>query len=327
MARIPDQDRLAVVDAHIGHWNQADIQNGTPIEIVPGYGVAQLQADRDAYHAKQEEVAQLDSDLQAARAERNAIFGQDPDDDGGVWFRLKQYKTFVRARLGARHPLSRTVPNLGRIRVERYHAILHAFIDHWERVNAELDPDLTLGTYTLSDLQAAHDAMLAKIQEIEQLEQAQLPLVREEREQLFGDEAEEMRDETSIVARLVLYHATIEAMFPNQPLADSLPEIFPGTGGGGPPLPTFRFNWTDLGGGQLKTWIEDPGLPDASLVQLREGALIETQSFDAAGSGQVVSQTWQNVTVVDELDAMELQDAGGTSVATGQFDSSLPDPG
>ena len=113
MPRIPDQDRLGVVDAHIGHWQQADAQQAMPIEIMAGYGVAQLQTDRDAYHAKQEEVAQLESDLAAARAERDGIFGLTADDDGGAWFRLRQYKTFVRARLGARHPLSRTVPSCG----------------------------------------------------------------------------------------------------------------------------------------------------------------------------------------------------------------------
>jgi hypothetical protein len=25
-------------------------------------------------------------------------------------------------------------------------------------------------------------------------------------------------------------------------------------------LPRFDFNWRDLGGGQLKTWLRDPGL-------------------------------------------------------------------
>lgn len=47
MGRIPDQNRLGVVDGHLGHYAQADAQAGTPIEILPGYGRTQLQADRD----------------------------------------------------------------------------------------------------------------------------------------------------------------------------------------------------------------------------------------------------------------------------------------
>lgn len=142
MARIPEPNRLPVVDANIGHWTEANVVAGSPIEIVAGYGLPQFHADRAAYHTKTDEITQIaDNDLPILRAERDAIWGVSPQDDDGVWFRLTQYKSMVRARLGARHPLTRTVPNIGPITVERYLTIFHQFIDHWERVNAALTPD------------------------------------------------------------------------------------------------------------------------------------------------------------------------------------------
>ena len=91
----------------------------------------------------------------------------------------------------------------------------------------------------------------------EPVRQRALQSAREEREQLFGDEPEDVREQTSIIARLVLYAATIEAMFPTQPLAASLPGLFP-SGGSPAALPTFRFNWRQEPDGSLTTWLEVP---------------------------------------------------------------------
>lgn len=326
MPRIPIQDRLQVVDAHLSHWQQADAENGTPIEIVTGYGAAQLQTDRDTYEAKDLEVAQLDADLTDARAQRDAIWGTSPNDEDGAWFRLTQYKNMIKARLGKRHRFARTVPNIGRATVERYLRICQQFIDHWEKVNAEVTPAVTLGTFTLAGLQTARDDLATQLTTVEQHEQTLLPLAREEREQMFGDEDEEEREETSIVARLVLYHATIEAMFPNQPLADSLPEIFPSSGGvSSPTLPTFRFNWIQEVDGSVTTWLEDPGIAEATDVFLKEGAVETTQFFDPSGP-TVSSHNWPGITVIDELDALELRDDAGLTVARGEFDSTLNPP-
>ena len=114
MARIPEALRLQILDAHLGHYAEANTINGTPIELVAGFGLAQLQTLRDGYADKVLEIQQLEeSDLPNLRAERDGLWGLSPQDDDGIWFRLSQYKPLVRARLGARHPLSRTVPNLG----------------------------------------------------------------------------------------------------------------------------------------------------------------------------------------------------------------------
>ncbi len=325
MARIPDKNRLGVIDAHVGHWQQADAQNGTPIEIVTGYGLAQLQADRTAYHDKQEEIEQLEGDLGAAIAQRDGIFGTGPDDEDGAWFRLKQYKSFVKARLGGRHPLSRTVPNLGPIQVERYIAILHRFIVHWQQVNAQLTPALTLGAYALANLQTAHDDILARLETIEQLTESLLPLAREEREQMFGDEPDDKREETSIIARLLLYHITIAAMFPNQPLADSLPEIFPP--GTATTLPTFRYNWVTTGASVIELWIEMiAGLIDAQTLFMKEG-IVEFATAVSLQPGQVWKTPWNGVVIVDGVDQVLLRNGQNLDVARGVFDPTLPDPG
>jgi len=326
MARIPESDRLAILDAHIAHWTQANTIAGTPIEIVPGYGVAQLQALRDQYNTLVEAIAQIEAnDLPTLRAERDTIWGVSPQDNNGVWFKLTLYKNMVRARLGARHPLTRTVPNLGDTTVERFLDILHNFIDHWERLNPALPTPLTLGSFTLANLQTVHTNLHAKITAIAAA-LTLLALKREEREQLFGDEPEELREETSAVSRLLLYHATIEATFPNQPIADSLPEIFPV--GPETPLPTFRINWLAQPGGIVKLWYDPPApaLSDAALVFLKEGATELTTPVISTTPGSVQVHNFSGVTVVGELDQLELRNGDGITIARGVRDTSLAEP-
>jgi len=325
MGRIPDEQRLEVVDEHLGHYAQWNAMPGGPFEIEPAFGIAQLQALRDLYHNVQELIAQLVFDLIAARAERDALFGTSSELDEGIWFRLKQYKAMVKARLGARNPLTRTVPNIGFVTPQNYLAICHAFIDHWERVNAALTPDLTIGSFTLANLQAAHDAIAAKITQIDAIE-LNLKLRREEREQLFGDEPEEVREASSIIAKLLLYHAVVQAMNPNQPIADSLPEIFPV--GAQTPLPTFAFNWVMQAGGIVKLWLNppSPALTDAALLFLKEGATELTLPVTTTTPGDIDVYNFSGVTVVGELDRLELRDGNGITIARGIRDTSLAEP-
>lgn len=326
MARIPELDRLAIVDEHLGHYTQADAAPGGPILIVIGYGRPQLVIQRDQYHTLQELILQLESDLEVAIGDRDGLFGIGPDDDDGAWFRFKQYKALVQARLGARHVLSRTVPNLGRITPQNYLDILHRFIDHWERVNIALAPNpLTLGTFTLALLQTLHTNLMAKIAEIDTI-QATLRVRRQEREQLFGDETEEMREETSIIARLTLYHAVIEATFPNQPLADSLPDIFPA--GSPTSLPTFAFNWVAQAGNVVKLWYNppSPALTDAVLVFLKEGATELTSAVTSTTPGSTPVHNFSGVTVIGELDELELRNGSGLTIAEGSRNTGLAEP-
>lgn len=130
--------RLAIIDGHITNWTEAEVLNGGPIVIVLGYGLPQLVLQRAAYQTLVAAIIQLEGDLPALRAERDGIWGISPQDDDGVWFRLTQYKALVRARMGAKHPLSRTVPNFGDLNISRYLTVVQQFIDHWERVNAAL---------------------------------------------------------------------------------------------------------------------------------------------------------------------------------------------
>ena len=306
------------------HWAEADLAGA--ILLVLGYGRPELQAQRAEYFALQQDIAQLESDLQVALAARDGLFGISPDDDDGVWFRIKLFKSLVLARLGARHVLSRTIPNLGRITPQNYLDILQRFIDHWERVNAALaPPPLTLGVFTLADLQTLATALQAKITEIDTL-QATLRIRRQEREQLFGDEPEDVREATSIVARLTLYHAVIAATFPNQPLADSLPDIFaPETGTS---LPDFSFNWIVLLNGDIKLWYvpPSPALGNAVSLFLREGAVDATSAVTSTNPASTPAHTFSGITLVGELDELELHNAAGLTIARGVRDASLPEP-
>lgn len=325
MVRIPDQDRLAVLDAHTAHWQQADTLNGTPIEIVPGFGRTQLLALRDDYEEAQLQVAQLESDLAFARATRDGLWGVAANDHNGVWFKLRQYKSFVKIRLGARHVLSRTVPNFGRISPQTYLPIVQRFIDHWEKVNAQLAAPLTLDAFTLANLQTVYDGISEQLKTIEGLENSDLPLARETREQIFGDESEGMREETSIVSRLMLYHSIIEMRFPNQPIADSLPDIFPHGGGPEPQVDTFDFGWFPSGD-IIQVRIRVPeGLPPNFRIYMREGAV--SQQLPIGGvPGDILTMPWSDVTIVDELDQIELRDDNDLTLATGTFDPTLSVP-
>ena len=326
MARIRELDRLSIMDEHLGHWSQADLAGAAVILLVLGYGRPQLQAQRDEYHTLQTLIGTMEGSLTVAIGQRDGLFGTGPEDSVGGWSRLKQFKTLVVARLGARHVLSRTVPNLGRVGPGLYLDILHRYIDHWTRGNAALGATpLTLGTFTLANLQTLHDDLMAAISQIDTLT-AMLRIRRQEREQLFGDETEAFRDESSILARLFLYHAIIESMFPSQPLANSLPGIFPASSS--TTLPTFGFNFIVLPDGTLKVWHDPPtpALVNAVVLFLKEGVMELTSTVTSTTPGGIQVHTFDDVTVVDELDELELRDADGLTIARGTRDTSLAEP-
>ncbi|MCA9218964.1 MAG: hypothetical protein KDA71_01480 [Planctomycetales bacterium] len=324
MARIPDYRRLVVVDNHLGHWAQANQITGEPFEIVPGFGVEQLRDLRNQLRDLQDSIGVMEMQLIVARADRNAMFGS--TNEQGVWGRLKHYKPLLKARLGSRNPLARTVPAIGRVAPKHFNRILQAFIDHWAEVNAQVTPAFTLGPYTLAMLQAEQAALAEKMTAISQLETALLPLAREQREQLFGDEAEEVREENSIVSRLLLYRAIVRAMFATQPIADSLPDLFPAQSNGAGRLPTVRFNYQPLANG-IETWHEVPAeAGDAQMAYVREGGLEEVRTLNQTTPGSVEVIEWPNVSLVDELDEFELRSMNNLTVARGTHDPSLPRP-
>ena len=326
MPRIPELARLPMVDANIGHWEAAEASTGAPIPIETNFGLPEIRTLRTQYHTLSDLITQLDdSELSTLRSERNGIWGTSPDDEQGVWSRLTQYKALARARLGRKHPLSRTVPNIGQPTVEKYLTILHLFLDHWGRVNTVLTTPLSLGTFTLANLQTAHDNLDLKQKAIESTLLGLLPLKREEREQLFGDVKEDDREETSIVARLFLYQAVIRSRFPGAPIANSLPPIF--EVGGSAPLPTFEYNWVVAPDGRVKTWFAAASLPaGAALLFLREGNFAQTAPLPTnPPNGQHVL-FFTGVTVVGELDELEIRNGAGLTIARGTRLTALPEP-
>lgn len=227
----------------------------------------------------------------------------------------------MRLKLGRKTSLARTIPNVGVVTPGDYVDIIQHFADHWELVNAALPAPFVLGTLTLADLITKRDAIDAKAKLIRKKEAA-LALQRQQREDFFGDVNEDEREDTSLVTIMETYHVVIELKFPGNAIVTTLPDIFPPQPG---PLPKFKFNWRDLGGGQLKTWLADPGLADATTLYLKEGTVQQTKPVTPGAHGTVTTQTWTGITMVGELDVLEFRDGDGKTVARGQKDSNLAD--
>ncbi len=327
MPRINDEDRLPTLDNYLAHYEQAIIVNGSAFVIELGFGRPELLALRNDFETLQLAIAALadeGGELDSLRSERDDVFGTSEEDDDGAWFWLKEYKQAVKNRLGNRHPLARTVPNLGRILPKNYLDIVHKFIVHWTRVNAALAAPMPLGAFTLTTLQTAFANLKAKIEAIDEGE-ITLDVMRAKREQDFGDEADDKREPTSIVAWLLKYQTEIRTRFPNQPIADSLPELFPGDTG--TPLPTIAFNYVAQAGGVLKTWFAVAGLPaGAATVFLKEGAVEFTEAVQPAPLGGMQVNLWDGITLVGDLDEFEIRDAAGLTLARGVRDTSLAEP-
>lgn len=329
MPRLNEAERLTMLALHLPHWGLADALAGGPV-VLPiinpdgtagTYARADMVAQRAAYQTITDAIMAVEETaLPAIRSERDDLFGIDATDVDGVWIRLLSYKALVVARLGARHALARTIPNLGTVRVSDYLDLVERFHAHWLRVNAALPAlvPLLVGPMTAALLLARHVALTAKMKEESDAE-LELSVQRADREQLFGDEAAEVREPNSIIARLLQYHATILGNFPGQPIADTLPRIFPQEAA---TLPRFDYNWRELGGGQLKTWLRDPGVAGAVQAHLEEGAVTLNQAYSIGGP-PVKAQTWAGVTMAGELDVLELRNAAGHTIARGRRDTTL----
>ena len=78
--------------------------------------------------------------------------------------------------------------------------------------------------------------------------------------------------------------------------------------------------------GQLKTWLADPALEDATTLYLKEGAVEQTKPFTPGVEDTVTAQTWTGITMVGELDVLELRDGDGKTIARGNRDVGLAEP-
>ncbi len=330
MGRIVEDQRIPTTDAIRGHWTDAEVVNAGPISVELPNGTmvtrAQFGTKADAYHAKQDELTDQDETQEPLLiSERTAIWGNSKDDEAGVWFHLKLYKDVVRQKLGTRHPLSKIVPNLGVIQPITLVSICHRFEDHWSRVLV-VKPGTKVADWFLANLQAAHAAIEAKHLALETLRESTRPLTRAEADRMYGDVTEDEREEDSLVAIMLAYQTTIKSMFPGQPIALSLPRVFPDEGG--PTLPTFRFNIIQQPGAILKVFYDppDPPLANAALLFLKEGTVEATQPVTTTTPGTVRAYNFSGVTLVGELDELELRNGDGVTIARGVRDTSLPEP-
>ncbi len=59
---------------------------------------------------------------------------------------------------------------------------------------------------------------------------------------------------------------------------------------------------------------------------MKEGIVEDTTAFDPAAPDGVQVITWTGVTVVDELDEVEIRSASGVTLALGERDMSFAEP-
>jgi len=136
---------------------------------------------------------------------------------------------------------------------------------------------------------------------------------------------EDEREEDSLVSIMLAYVTTIQSMFPGQPLAQSLPRVFPDEGG--PTLPTFAYNLVAQAGSVLKVWIPVAGMPaGAALVFLKEGIEERTAPADPAAPGGTQVILFNGITLVDDLDELEIRNGDGVTIARGVRNPSLAEP-
>jgi len=320
MPRIPFDELLPMVDRFVGHWTDLNTLPGGPFESEPGYGLPQLTTQRTELHTQLDGIGMLEQQRQQLADERDFMFGTSNDQPDSWWSKLLLYKPAVLLRLGRQQPLVGSIPNLGKVEPGTLLGIVHRYLNHWLEVNVTLGATpLTLGTKTVADLQTMHTALDAKLNALGVLNAITLPRERAQREQLSGDVDEAHRLPTSIISHLEGYQTFVHLNHAGTPQEASLPDIFPAGAAG---LPRFKFNWRDLGGGLFKLWLIDPSLPNVAVVYLKEGAFEQTLPYGVP-PGSTNAFVWNNVTVVDELDAVELHAADGTTVARGDRDPLL----
>ncbi len=326
MPRIKEADRLPMINAHIGHWPEAEIIAGAAIVLDGPYGLPELIAQRNQFVSLGDDVLLiLQTTLPNLRSQRDGIWGIDSEDINGVWIRLTQYKKRVATLFGALHPLARTVPNIGDVAIERYVPIIHRFLNHWALVNAARPTPMVLGTFTIAQLQTAHNSLHTIMEDIDAKEEL-ARLKNAQQEFLFGDVADKKRDLGSIIAKLTLFHSEIETRFLGQPIAASLPQIFPP--GSAAVLPEFEFNAIQQPGAVVKIIYNppDPALVEAELVFLKEGAVEQTQPVTSTTPGDTQVHLFSGVTLVGDLDELELRNGDGITIARGVRNPSLPEP-
>lgn len=326
MERLTEPERIAVAQSNIEHIHMINQKEGSSVEALPNVGVQVLEDKYRAYQNKNQEIRNIEEvQLPNSRAERDAIFG-DADTESGIRFRITRYKSMARARLGRLHPLNKTIPNIGTLRIERYPELVADFIEHWKRVNLALSTPLQLGNYTLADLQSDHQKLVTCMATIRKLETVELPLARAEREKIYGDVPESERDQESFITYLLFFRETIQNLWPNHPYSQSLPALFPTTSKE-PPI-TFAYNWVETAPGVIQTWFVFPKLKVSQgiLLYLQEGIVEHTVSLADISPGEVLSSTWNDIDIVDEIDLLEIQDADKRTLAIGQRDPQLSKP-
>ena len=88
------------------------------------------------------------------------------------------------------------------------------------------------------------------------------------------------------------------------------------------------FNWVAQPGSLVKLWYNppSPALTDAALVFLKEGAAELTSPVTSTTPGSTPVHNFSGVTVIGELDELELRNGSGLTIAQGTRNTGLAEP-
>ena len=318
MYRIPQDDVLPMIDRFRAHWALANALPPGAI-VIGGYGLPQLNTQRTQYHTDYDAYLARQTDASTVRSQRDTAWGLTPDDVNGVWFRLGQYGGACELNLPPGQALLNNLPTIGKVTIGEYLDILHGFLNHWTKVNAALVTPMTLGPLTLAQLQTLHNTLDTLIQQADQIENVELPLLRRNLDLLLGDVPKLERPVVSIVTHLEQYRTTLQLNYAGQSIVTEMPDIFPPETS----LRTFKFNDLQFSPTEFRLWLQDPNLPNVAVIYLQAGAFVGTQPFTSSATPPVKTTTWP-VELTDPVQRVLLRNASGENLARGVRDAALP---
>lgn len=302
------------------HWTDVDadrVANSQPeFELITAYGLTNFAADLAAVASAITAQLSLENSLTIAINARDT-------KKAALRDRVIEFRKQVDYRLkGSIYSTSLPdTPQLGASE-QKFLRALDDVADLWTRMNADtttqdFDPPLVFsGGFGLAEFNTAVAAMRTQYKAVVDAEN-DAKIGRKKRDALL----DAFRD------RMVQYRLAIELEYGESHIfTQSLPDVYPGNGGGGGG-PTFPFHSTLTPEGNLVLWFQMiAGLIGVTNILVREGIEQFTTGV-VLNPGQSQQLTWENAPISGEIDEVALRDEFNNVLATGVRDPNLPDPG
>lgn len=304
------------------HWTDVNTNRAanslTPLALTDGYAVGDLTVDISVVASANTDIEDLDNAFDIAAVARDSSKESLRD-------RMIEFRKAVAYRLpdsGYERALPKTFRPQGS--EQKTLKALDDMASVWTRIDADTGspnftpPLLLRASYNVATFTADVATLRTNYKAVTDAEN-DLRIARRQRDVLLDP----FRD------RLVQYREAIRVEYGDEhPFFLSLPDVYPPSGGGGPTLTTFPFDWLQSEPGTVLIWFQMPaGLIDVLTLFAREGAEALSFQVDGVPPGQTVQATWTNVTIAGEVDEVKLRNSLGEDIAEGVRDTELPNPG